>query len=325
MRRVAILLSLLLLQVGVYDQAVAQQSYPNKPITWVVPFAPGGNSDSATRLVARSLSERLGQPVIVENKPGAGGLVGTEYVAHAKPDGYTLLFASPGPMATMPAIRKSLSYDPLTSFTPLYGMASSPLVMVVAANAPYKTFRELVEYAEKHPGKLNFGSIGPATAQHLTGELFAMGTNTHVVHIPYKGTPPAIADVMAGTLDFLWDFAVALKPMIDAGKLRPLAVSSTKRLPSLPDVPTTTELGYPDIVFDAWYTVVMPKAVAKEVSDKFTAAFAEVMKEPEIIKFFENTGSQILPPMSGDKLTEFFQKEGRRIKAIVERAKIPVE
>ncbi len=301
------------------------QDYPNRPITWVVPFSPGGQSDSAVRMTAKSLGEKLGQPVIVENKPGAGGVIGAEYVANAKPDGYTLLFATSGPMGSIPATRKSLSYDPIKSFTPLYGMASSPLVLVVGADKPYKTFAGFVEHAKRNPGKLNFGSIGPATAQHMTGELFAMGSNTDVVHIPYKGTPPALADLMSGTLDFMWDFAVVLKPMIDAGKLRPLAVSSTRRLASLPDVPSTAELGYPQIVFDAWYTVVMPKGVPKEVSEKFIAAFAEVMKEPAAIKYYEDTGSQILPPMPGEKLTEFFLSESKKMKAIVEKAKIPVE
>jgi tripartite-type tricarboxylate transporter receptor subunit TctC len=314
-----------LVALSISTSAFAQQDYPNRPITWIVPFAPGGVTDNAARFTAKSLGERLGQPIIVENKPGAGGIVGSEYVANSKPDGYTFLYASSGPMSTIPATRKQMSYDPVKSFTPLYGMAASPLVMVISADKPYKTFAEFVDYAKKNPGKLNFASIGTGAAQHLTGELFAMGTNTELVHIPYKATPLALADIMSGTIDFMWDFSIVLKPLIDGGKLRALAVSGTKRLPSLPDVPTTVELGYPEIVFNPWSTVVMPKGVPQPVADKFIAAFAEVMKEPATIKYYEETGSTILPEMPGEKLTEFLISEAKKMKAIVEKANIPVE
>jgi tripartite-type tricarboxylate transporter receptor subunit TctC len=314
-----------LLALVLATPAFAQQNYPNRPITWVVPFSPGGVTDTLARFTAKPLSERLGQPVVIENRPGAGGIVGTEYVANAKPDGYTFLYASSGPMATVPAIRKTMSYDPLTSFTPLYGMVASPLVLVIAADKPYKTFAEFVEHARKNPGKLNFASIGTAAAQHLTGELFAMGTQIEVVHIPYKATPPALADIASGTIDFMWEFTNVLKPMIDAGKLRPLAVGGAKRLPDLPDVPTTAELGYPQIEFNSWATVAMPKGVPKPIADRFIAAFAEVMKEPATIKYYADLGMTILPPMPGEKLTEFYISEGKKLKAIVEKAKIPVE
>jgi tripartite-type tricarboxylate transporter receptor subunit TctC len=314
-----------LLTFSIATPALAQTDYPNRPITWIVPFAPGGVTDNAARFTAKSLGERLGQPIIVENKPGAGGIVGSEYVANAKPDGYTFLYASSGPMSTIPATRKTMSYDPVKSFTPLYGMAASPLVMVIAPDKPYKTFQEFVDYARKNPGKLNFASIGTAAAQHLTGELFGMATNTDATHIAYKATPIALADIMSGTIDFMWDFSIVMKPLIDSGKLRALAVSGPKRLPSLPDVPTTTELGYPQIVFNPWSTVVMPKGVPQPIVDKFVAAFGEVMKEPATLKYYEDTGSTILPPMPGEKLTEFLISEGKKNKAIVERAKIPVE
>jgi tripartite-type tricarboxylate transporter receptor subunit TctC len=322
------LLSLLgaaLLAIGPSVSALAQQDYPNRPITWVVPFSAGGVTDSGARFLAKSLGERLGQPIVVENKPGAGGIVGSEYVANSKPDGYTFLYGSSGPMSTIPATRKSLSYDPINSFTPLYGMAVSPLVMVIAPDKPYKTFAEFVAHAKKNPGKLNFGSIGTAAAQHLTGEIFALGTGTQVVHIPYKATPPVLTDIMAGTIDFMFDFPIVLKPLIDAGKLRALATTAATRLPSLPDVPTTAELGYPDITFNPWGTVVMPKGVPKPVADKFIAAFAEVMKEPATIAYYEKTGSQVLPPLPGEKLREFLISESKKMKMIVEKAKIPVE
>jgi tripartite-type tricarboxylate transporter receptor subunit TctC len=305
--------------------AFAQHDYPDRPVTWVVPFSPGGLTDTYARVTAKSLSRELGQPVVVENKPGAGGIVGVDYLANSKPDGYMFLYASSGTMATLPSMRKTMSYDPLRSFTPLYGMVSSPLVMVVAADKPYKTLAEFVAHAKKNPGKLNFSSIGSGAAQHLTGELFAMTADINVVHIPYKATPPALADLITGTIDYMWEFAVVLQPMIEAGKLRPLAVSGPTRLPSLPNVPTVAELGYPNAVFISWAAVVMPKGVPQPIADKFTAAFARTMKDPDLIKYYEGQGAQILPPMPGEKLTEFFKAEQEKIKLIVERAKIPVE
>lgn len=314
-----------LLALGLIAPAAAQQDFPTRPITWVVPFAPGGVTDNAARFLAKGVGDRLGQPVIVENKQGAGGIVGSEYVASAKPDGYTLLYGSSGPMSTIPATRKALSYDPIKSFTPLYGLSSAPLILVVNANKPYKTFAEFVEHAKKNPGKLNFASIGQAAAQHLAGELFAMSTQTEVVHIPYKNTPLALADILSGTIDFMFEFSVNVKPFIDSGQLRGLIVTSDQRLSSLPDVPTATDLKYPNMVFNPWSTVVMPKNAPKNVSDKLIAAFAETLKEPATLKYFETTGSQALPPLPGEKLTSFFESESAKLKGIVEKAKIPIE
>jgi tripartite-type tricarboxylate transporter receptor subunit TctC len=305
------LMGAVLLAAALQTPALAQQDYPNRPITWVVPFAPGGVTDNAARFLAKPLGDRLGQTVIVENKPGAGGIVGSEYVVSSKPDGYTFLYASSGPM--------------ITSFTPLYGMSSSSAAMVVAADKPYKTFAEFVDYAKKNPGKLNFSSIGTAAAQHLSGELFAMGTGVDVVHIPYKSSPMALADIASGTIDFMWEFPVVVKPMVDAGKLRILAVNSEKRLSNLPDVPTVVELGYPQVAFSSWSTVVMPKGVPQPIVDKFIKAFAETMADPATVKYFEQTGGLILPPLPGEKLTEFFKSEREKMQKIVEKAKIPIE
>jgi tripartite-type tricarboxylate transporter receptor subunit TctC len=310
--------------IGLISPVLAQD-YPTKPLIWVVPFAPGGVTDNAARFLAKPLGDKLGQQVIVENKPGAGGIVGSEYVANSKPDGYTFLYASSGPMVTIPATRKTMSYDPLTSFTPLYGMTASSAAMVIAADKPYKTFAEFVEYVKKNPGKINFSSIGTAAAQHLSGELFAIGTGTDVVHIPYKSSPMALADIVSGVIDFMWEFPVVVKPLADAGRLRILAVNSERRLSSLPDIPTVGELGYPQVAFSSWSTVVMPKGVPKPITDKFIKAFAETMAEPATAEYFEQTGGLVLPPLPGEKLTEFFKSETTKMKKIIEKAKIPIE
>lgn len=261
----------------------------------------------------------------MENKPGAGGIVGSEHVANAKPDGYTFLYASSGPMTAIPATRKSLSYDPITSFTHLYGIVTSPMVMVIAPDKPYKTFAEFVDHARKNPGKLNFASIGTATGQHTTGEIFALGTKTEVVHIPYKATPAALADIMSGSIDFMFDFPVVLKPLIDAGKLRAIAVTGATRFESFPDVPTTAELGYPQVTFNPWGSIVMPKGVPKPIVDKFIAAFADAMKDPVTVNYYRTNGSQILPPMPGEKLRDFYISERAKMDEVVKKANIPIE
>lgn len=307
------------------NTALPQESdYPSRPLTFVVPFASGGLSDNIARLMAKGLSARLGQPVVVENKPGAGGVVGTEYVANSKSDGYTFMFASSGPFSIMPGTQKRLSYDPIASFTLLSGIAHSPLIMVTGVDRPYKTLAEFVEYAKKNPGKTNFASVGTGASHHLTGEMLKIHAKLDSVHIPYKGSPAALADVITGTVDFMWDFAPAVKALIDAGKLRALAVSSPQRIAAMPNVPTTAEAGFPDVVFTAWYMIVMPKSISKEVSDKFINAYTEVMNSVEFAKFLEETGSQRFPAMSSSQLTGFVQNEIQRIKTIVRSANIPV-
>ncbi|ETR75422.1 MFS transporter [Afipia sp. P52-10] len=298
----------------------AAQDFPNRPVTWVVPFTPGGVTDTGARVVAKAFSETLGVSVIVENKGGAGGIVGTEFVAQSKPDGYTILYGSSGPMATNPYLYKKISYDPLKSFSLIHTMSESPMIMVVNPNTPYKTVAEFVEYAKKNPNKINFGSSGAGTSPHLVGELLQQEAGIKLTHVPYKGSSPAVVDLLAGTVDVMFDYAVVVKPHIDSGKLRALAVTSSDRMKILPTIPTLKESGYPNAVLAGWSTIVAAKDTPQPIVDKLAKAFGEALKKPEVVSYFETNGSAIMPPLTGDKLTEFMVSENKKFKGLVEKS-----
>jgi tripartite-type tricarboxylate transporter receptor subunit TctC len=304
--------------------AVAQD-YPSRPITWVVPFPPGGVTDNGARTVAKVLSEKLGQPVIIENKPGAGGIVGTEYVVNSKPDGYTFLYASNGALVTYQFLYKKLSYDPQTSLTPVHGMADSPMLMMVRADAPYKTLAEFIDYAKKNPDKMNYFSVGNGSTQHLATELLLKEAGIKMAHIPYKGTAPGLTDLLSGVIDVMFDYAVVMKPQIDAGKLRPLAVTGAKRLANMPDVPTFAEQGYPGVVFTAWATIVFPAGTPQPMVDKLADAFGKSLEDPGVVKYFQDQGAGIMQGVRGEKLADFLAREKVKMKSIVERAGIQPE
>ena len=244
------------------------QNYPNRPIKMVVPFAPGG-ADVMARLIGDQLTAALGQPVVIENRPGgAGGTVGTKSVTLADPDGYTLTLASPGPITVAPAVNKKLDYDPLKQLDPVAIIAASPFVMVVNPNVPAKTVSEFVAYAKANPGKINFVSPGFGTSSHLFGELLKQRTGIQIVHIPYRGATPAIADLVAGQVQMFFDNIRNLRPFIEAGKLRALAVTSETRHRDLKDVPTMAEAGIKDFVGFYWNGVLAPAGTPKPIVDK---------------------------------------------------------
>ena len=308
------LLSSLLISVA------AAQDFPNRPITWVVPYTPGGVTDTGARVVAKAFSETLGQQVIIENRGGAGGIVGTEYVALSKPDGYTVLYGSSGPMATNPYLYKKVSYNPMKSFSLIHTMSESPLIMVVNPNMPYKTIKEFVDYAKKNPEKINMGSAGAGTATHLVGELLQKEADIKLTHIPYKGSSPEMVDLLAGTLNVSFDYSVVVKPLIEAGKLRALAVTGSERMKNFPDVPTLKESGYPGAVLSGWSTLVAAANTPQPIVDKLAKAFGEALKKPEVIAYFEGNGSSVMPPLTGDKLMKFMVDENAKFKSLVEKS-----
>lgn len=316
---VAGLCAALVVSCAALPQARAE-SYPNRAVTWVVPFSPGGLADVGARMIGKKLSEVLGQPVIIENKPGAGGIVGAEAVANAKPDGYTFYYGAAAPMAVNVSLYKKLTYDPVTSFEPVHGITMSPLVIATNPSKPYKTFDEFIAYAKQNPGKLNYSSPGVGTAHHLAGELISVAANIQMNHIPYKGAAPAMADVMAGVIDVMFDNLLPIKAQLAVGKLRPLAVTSAQRLPTLPDVPTAAELGYPTIVISSWASAALPAKTPQPIVDRLAAAFGEVMKDPEIVKYFEEGGAIVMTDVSKEKLRDFYVSEIAKFKALVEKS-----
>ena len=305
--------------------AAHAQEFPSRPITWTVGFAPGGISDQSTRFVAKVFAEKLGQQVVVDNKAGAGGIIAAEQVAKANPDGYAILYGSSGPFGSFKSLYKKLPFDPMTSFTFIHGFGLSPLILVVPANSPFKTLKDLVDFAKANPDKLTFGSVGSGSGAHLVAELLAANAGIKMTHIPYKGSAPAMIDLLGGRLDLIFDYSIVVKPQIEAGKLRPLASTGAVRLTSHPDVPTATELGYPGVQLTAWAMIAGPAGMPQAVVDKMAKAFNEALKDPAVVKYHDDQGVTLMPDMQGARLREFAIKEQAKFKELVERSGATVQ
>ena len=266
---------------GVVSAQDAAASYPTKAITIIVPFAAGGNTDVKTRLVAKQLGEILKQPVIVDNRPGASGNIGIELLTRAVPDGYTIAMGSFGPLAVNPWIYPKINYDPKT-LVPIILLEKSPLVLTVPTDRPFKTVADVVAAAKAKPGALNVANAGPGGAHHLSAELFENAAGIDMVGVPFKGGGPAATALLAGQVDMMFEQTGAALPSIQAGKLRAIAVTSSMRLSSLPDVPTFTEAGYPQVTVSNWMGYVAPKGTPPTIVAKLQAAFAKAMEHPDV-------------------------------------------
>jgi tripartite-type tricarboxylate transporter receptor subunit TctC len=269
--------------------AIAAPAWPERPITIIVPGAPGGTTDIPTRLVAQKLSAILGQPVVVENKPGSGGIIGTQALLRAAPDGYTLLVGNTGSHAINYSAYKQLAYQP-QDFMPLTDMISFPNVLVVNAQAPVRSVGDLVAQLKQSPGKYSYASAGIGQTTHLTAELFRLRTGTEVIHVPYKGSTPATTSVMAGETTFMFDNLTQALPHIRAGKLRALAVTSAERLPGLPDVPTMAQAGVKDFVVMGWLGVFAPAKTPPAIAATLQQALVKAMRDPEVVARFRDMG-----------------------------------
>jgi tripartite-type tricarboxylate transporter receptor subunit TctC len=273
--------------------SIAQSNYPSKPIRVIVPFLAGGSIDLIIRLMNEKLGERLGQPMIVENRAGAGGMLGANVVAKSDPDGYTLLFSVQGPIATTPFLIKDIPYDARTAFAPVSMVTLMPNVLLVHPSLPVKTLREFIDYAKANPGKLTYGSQGIGTTGHLTGAMVNQYVGINLVHVPYKGFPPLLADVKTGRVNMMFVDTVNALPRIRAHELVPLAVSGEQRSSSLPDIPTFREAGYPQIISEPWFAMFAPAgtplAIRKRVSDEIRV----VLKDPKISGRLKDLGVEI--------------------------------
>lgn len=255
--------------------------YPGKPIRFIVPYAAGGTTDLVARTVGQRVGEKLGQPVVIENRPGAGGNIGMEAVAKAPPDGYTIGFGAISTNALNPHIYKSMPFDPRRDFTAVSLLGTSTIVLEVGNQVPVKTVRELIDYARRHPG-LTYATAGTGTSMHLAGAMFSQMTGTNLTHVPYKGSSPAINDMLGGHVPVMFDNLPASLPHIQAGKLRALAVAGSSRAPSLPNVPTLAEAGLAGYSVEPWFGVYGPANLPAPVVQALNAAFVEALAHPAV-------------------------------------------
>ena len=290
---------------------LADPNWPSKPITIVVPFPAGGGTDAFARPLSAQLTKQLGKQIVIDNRGGAGGTLGAGIAAKAAPDGYTF-FMGGAHHAIAPSMYPKLDYDIEKSFVPVMLLATPPQVVVVnAQRVPVNDLKGFIEYAKKNPGKLNYGSAGNGSSHHLAGELFKMQTKTFITHIPYRGAGPALGDLIAGQVDMMFDGLGSSSQHIKSGKIKALAVASTKRSAAFPDVPTATEAGVPGYVVSTWYGLWAPKGTPKDVVDKMTAEVTKALNSPELKTSWLNNGSDT-PNLTGEAYGRFVSAEIKR-------------
>ena len=292
------------------------QPFPNRAITLVIPFAPGGSTSIVGRVIADKMSQLLGQSIVVDNRAGAGGTFGTKIVAKSDPDGYTILLGYTGTLAIGPSLYKNVGYDPRKDFAPIGMIGNAPNSLVVNPSFPAKTVAELIAYAKANPGKVNFGSAGAGTASHITGEYFAASAGITLVHIPYKGTGPALTDLLGGHIPMAFAPIPASHPNVTAGKLRALAVTSTIRSSLMPDVPTMAEAGLPGFDASLYYGLAAPAGTPKPVIDKLNKVLREALASDEVKKQLGNDGTEITPGTPED-YADFIDKDEKKWAGLV--------
>jgi tripartite-type tricarboxylate transporter receptor subunit TctC len=306
------------------DGAASAQAYPSKPVRLIVPFAAGGGNDNVARLVGKRLSEGLGQPVVVDNHPGAGGVLGAEAAARSAPDGYTLFLGGVGSHAINPNLMKNLPYDPIRDFAPVELLAQAPLVLVVHPSIPARSLAEFVAYARAHPGKLNFASNGNGSSSQLAAVMFESMAGIDMVHVPYKGLSPALTDLLSGQVQLMFSSVVAILPHIKAGKVRALAVTGTKRLASTPGLPTIAESGFPGYEASSWYGILAPAGTPRDIVTKLNAELSKALSQPEVRNSLLAEGAE---PVGGtpEQFAAHIRSEKERLGRVIREAKITLE
>jgi len=304
--------------------AIASE-FPTKPVMLVVPFAPGGPTDAMARTLAAAVKGSLSQPVIVENRAGAGGNLGAEAVARADPDGHTLMFGTSGPLAINVSLYRKIGYDPVKSFAPVIQIGHLPNVLVVHPSVPAKNVRELIAYGRANPGKLSYASSGNGASSHLAGVLFNNLAGTDFVHVPYKGTGPALNDLLGGQVAMTFTDVLTALPHIKAGKLRALGVTTITRSQALPDVPTVAEQGVAGFDVSVFFGLVAPAGTPKETIDKLNRAFADALKQPEVRRSLQAQGLEFAPSTAPEQLASFIQSEVGKWRGVVQKSGAQVD
>jgi tripartite-type tricarboxylate transporter receptor subunit TctC len=302
----------------------AQESWPSKPITYVVPFPAGGTTDTLARLISQKLGPALGTTIVVENRAGAGGNIGSDFVAKAAPDGYTILGGTISSHSINVSLYPKLPYDPIKSFAPITLIGTNANVLVVPASSPYQSVKDIVDSAKAKPGTISFASAGNGTSQHLSGELFKSIAGIDLVHVPYRGSAPAIQDVMGGQVPFMFDTSVVAAPFIESGKVRALAVTSAKRSAQWPNVPTMAEAGVTNYEVVSWQAIFAPAGTPPAIVQRLHTEIAKIIKSAEMQERFAKLG---LDPsgMTPTELAKFQASEIAKWAAVIKAANIKIE
>ena len=297
------------------------QGYPTKPVHMIIPFAPGGASDFVGRIMQPKMAELLGQPIIVENKPGAAGSIGAEVAAKSAPDGYTIFLGNVGSVSINPGVYPKLSINPVKDFIAVTQVVDVPSILIVHPSLPVNNVKELVAYAKANQGKLNFASPGSGSLDRLEMELFRKLNGLDMVHVPYKGgAGPATAGLMGGETNLMFATAASAMPGVKSGRLKPLAVTSTKRIDTLPDVPTVAEAGYPDLKAGSWQGIFVPAGTSREVVDRLFNAATQVMKDADVIARLKNGGAEAITSASPAEFQKYVAAETERWAKIAREA-----
>jgi tripartite-type tricarboxylate transporter receptor subunit TctC len=315
--------ALALLSPALAQNSAIAQDFPNKPIRLIVPFPPGGPNDIIARVVSKRLGEILNQTIIVDNRGGQGGVLGTDMVAKSAPDGYTIAITSAGALAISPSMEK-VAYDTLKDLQPITLVAKVPEMLVVATSVPANNMAELVALAKSQPGKLNFASSGPGSLPHLAGELFKLTAKIEMTHVPYKGAAPAVNDLLGQQVQMVFLDLPILLPQIQAGKLKPIAVGAPQRVPSAPDVPTTTEVGMPDLQTENWYGMVAPAKTPPAIVAALNKATVEALKDPDVLSKLSSQGA-ILVGDTPEHFGAFIASESKKWAKVIKDAGVQTE
>ncbi len=318
----ALVLLMVAITLSIGSVAFAQ-TYPAKPVRLIVTYPPAGSSDLMGRILGQKLAELWGQPVIVENKPGAAGSIGMDYAAHQPPDGYSFVIGNLGPVAVNPLLSK-VPYDVERDFVPVSLIATGPNVLVVNPKTPARTLGELIAYARANPGKLNFGSGGPGSVAHLSGEMLKSLAHVDIVHVPYKGGILSVNDLIAGHVQMVFSDALPVMQHIRAGTLRALAITSPERSPLVPDVPTCVESGVPGLVAVNWWGVLLPAGTPKAIADKFYADLVKVMHDPDVKEKFAQLGVEAVSG-TAEQFAAYMRSESAKYAKLIKEANIHAE